>query len=297
MAPRPEFRLMPMTIRLSTVAFGAALAGSACSGPGAEGPDAAAPAPAEGRYGLVVLSHDYDDFGVQVSGQFVHYRGPARAEVLHALALPENAWLVGGRPAPGECRAVGSRPAALDEAGSIDLMGAGNLRITPPEPLDTPMVLAPREFPYVHFAMSGVVYDADAPQQLPYLARGHYRVEAPGDAIGGFRGEVTAPTAVRLKGADFEAGGLSVRWDGAGPAVVTLSRDVGSRTVGVQCASAGEEGLQVPWDMLRALGAGAAQLSVARVSTAPLRAPGLDDGDVVFVARDTAEVRIPEVER
>jgi hypothetical protein len=270
----------------------AALVAPACSGPEAEGPDAAAPAPVERGYGLVVLSHDFNETGVQVNGQFVRSRGPSRAEVLHALALPEHAWLASGAPAPGECRPVGAHAASLDRDAAIELLSAGELRIAPPEPLDSTLRLAPREFPYVHFAMAGVVYDADAPEELPYVAGGRYRIEARGDAVGAFSGEVLAPGAVRLLAVDTDAGGLAVEWEGAGPAVVTLSRDVGSRTVGVQCT--GEDRVHISWAALRVLGPGATQLSVARVTTSPLRAPGLDDGDVVFVARDTAEVRLPD---
>lgn len=273
---------------------GSFLAG--CSGPtGGEPGDAAVLAPegVEGGYGLVVLSHEVDDPGVQVSGQFVHYRGPTRAQVLHALALPEQAWLVGEAPPPGECRPVSVRPADLDDGGSIDLLGAGELRVTPPGDAAAPLVLAPREFPHVHFAISGVVYDAHAPEALPFEAGGVYRVEAGGETVGGFEQSVRAPAALRIRIVEVDEAGLHVEWEQAGAAVVTLSRDVGSRTVGVQCAADRDDAADVPWEALRALAPGDVQLTVARVTAVPLRAPELDEGDLVFVSRDTTEVRLP----
>jgi len=249
---------------------------------------------AEGRYGLILLTHDFAEVGVAVSAQLLHYQHQTRSSALHALALPEQAWLVADRPTPGECRTVDASAAPLGDAASIDLLDAGTLRVTPPEPLDVPLRLEARDFPRLLFSVSGVVYDADAPEQLPYLARGRYRVEAAGAEVGPFVGTVDAPGPVRLDVVDLDDGGLHLEWLGGGPATVTLSRDRGSSTLGLQCTSGTEGRFDFSIGLLRALGPGEAQLTVARVSTAPLSVPTIADADLMFVSRDTVDLLVPD---
>lgn len=281
--------------RVRTVAhLGLALAFLGCS-PDDASHDPASPsgAPTEGGYALLVLTHQYAEAGIEVSGQVMTYRGRTRTGALHALALPEQAWLTGPRPDEGTCALVSAGTQVPDGATSIDLLNVGELAIQPPEPLNTPLRLAPRDFPRITFTVSGVVYDAVAPQKLPYLAPGLYQVDAPGDELGPLHGEVEAATPTWIGGHGFEEGGLRVQIGGAGPATVMLSRDVGSITVGLTCQSADDE-LLVPEESLRQLGAGPAQLVVARVSTGSLQLDGLDDADLLFVSRDAADVHIPE---
>ena len=70
-----------MFARVSLVA--AALS-AACSSPVDE-PASPRPAQGEGRYGLLVMTHDYGEPGVAVSGQFAVWEGRPRGEVLHAV--------------------------------------------------------------------------------------------------------------------------------------------------------------------------------------------------------------------
>ncbi len=248
-------------------------------------------APSEGRYGLVVLSHAYGERGVSVSGQFMAYEGFTREAALHALLPVEDAWRLRGMPEPGGCLSLAT--SAPDTAGAIDLLGAGPLRVRPPGPLDhTAIELAPRPFPTVLFALSGVVYDAGAPQQLPFLAGGTYRVHAAGGEVGEVFAEVSAPEGVRITSHRGGAQtGLEVRWSGASTAFVTLSRDAGTRTLGVVCG--GESGRAfVPPSALARLGADTLQLEVARAERSSTAIAGLDDADVVFVSRDTVDLRL-----
>ncbi len=266
---------------------------AACSGADVPDVQAGADTSAEGRYGLVVLSHAYGDPGVAVSGQFMAYTGYTRDSALHALSSPEDAWLLQTPPEPGRCRRVVANGVQASASAAIDLLGAGPLSVRPPDPLDeTPVELAPRSFPTVVFALSGVVYDTGAPQDLPFMAGGTYRVQAPGGEVGEVFAEVRAPFGVRIVShAGGVESGLTVRWSGEPSAVVVLSRDFGARTVGVLCA--GEDGsARVPSAALSALGSGTTQLVVARAERVSTTISGLDEADVLFVSRDAVELRL-----
>lgn len=261
----------------------------ACSGPGATDDTGDAEASASGRYGLVVLSHTYGEPGVAVSGQFMAYEGFTRDAALHAMAPAEDVWLLDDAPLAGECRAL-SVTGTSD--GAIDLLGAGTLTVRPPEPLTATVELPARALPALVFSVSGMVYDADAPEDLPFLAGGTYRVTAPGAELGELFAEVDAPDGVRLTrlGGDAEHG-LTVAWSGDPRALVTVSRDVGASTVGVLCA--GDDGrAQIPPAELAILGTGAVQVAVAKAQRASTTIVGLDEADVLFVSRDTVELRL-----
>ncbi len=185
-------------VSLATVALFAA-----CSSPVDE-PASPRPARGEGRYGLLVMTHEHGEPGVAVSGQFAVWEDQTEAAVLHALALPDMAWLAAGVPAEGECRAVlAPRAPVVDGTeGRIELLGAGDLTVEPPEPVAAgyALRLQPREFPRVLFSLGGVVYDADAPEALPFVAHGRYRVGAPGDEIGPIQGRHRRPRRRRPRG-------------------------------------------------------------------------------------------------
>ncbi len=263
----------------------AALCGvlAACSSAADLPPDEATEL-AEGRYGLVVLTHEAGEPGVAVSGQLMSWRGWTRSEALHALALPEQAWLLAPRGEGCALRVVGGEPELA--GASIDLLSAGPLRVRSET---QSLELQPRDFPSVLFALSGVVYDADAPE-LPF-GDALYRVDAPGDELGALAGEVEAPPALQIEELTQDASGLHVTWSGARRTTVMLSRDRGSRTIGVVC-SASEQRLTVPPAALRQLGVGPAQLVVAKTQRAALRSAELDEAHLLFVSRDTREVRI-----
>lgn len=271
---------------------------AACSAPIGD-PVAPRPDREEGRYGLLLMTHDEGEPGVSVSGQFAAWEGSERALVLHALALPEMAWLVAGAPRPGECRPVHAPRTPWSDAGlaHVELMSAGELSVLPPEPMDAEALrLQPREFPRVFFSLGGVVYDADAPEDLPFVAEGTYRVRAPGDELGAFDAAIRAPGPVELWGSEPGAAGLTVHWAGDGPAVLTLSREAAGETVGLQCAastSAAGGAFTFPSALLAELGPGEAQLTVSAIRRQPATAPGLDGLDLFFVTRDSALVRVP----
>lgn len=272
------------------------LVGAGCSGDLLDpaNPDAASTT-TSGGYALVVLSHDHGEPGVAFSGQFVRYRGLDGHQALHAMALPEEAWLVEDAAPIGRCVAVESdEPLAVDgsEEATIDLLSAGTVAIHPPAPLQVPLTLQPRTFPQLNVAVAGVVYDADAPQELPYLATGAYRIEADGEEVGALRAVIEAPRAARLDTTEVTEDGLAVGWTGDEPAQLVLSRSVGARTLGVACGAEGGEAL-IPAEMLAALGPGRVQLTVSRTSRAPLEVAGLDEGHLVFVSRDATTVRLP----
>lgn len=270
---------------------------AACSSP-ADEPASPRPALGEGRYGLFVMTHDYGEPGVAVSGQFAVWEGRQRDDVLHALALPDMAWLVSGVPGLGQCRAVAAprTPVVDGTEAHIELLGVGELTVE--APVEAPAVdgilrLQPRDFPRVLFSLGGVVYDADAPQALPYVAQGTYRVSAPGDELGPVIAEIAAPGEVRLEHSRFDAAGLEVRWSGHGVAVLTLSRESGGETRGVQCHAPGGASFVVPAGLLADFGGGDAQLSVGEITRRRVRVAGLSAMDLFFVSRDQAVVRLP----
>ncbi len=260
-----------------------------CSG-GVDHPDPSVgeDSAAGGRYGLVVLTHEDQAPGIEVSGQLMAFEGQRRAAALHTLTVPEQAWLTDVAPARGACVELASES---PEAGAwIDLLGAGELTVLPPEPLDDGLTLAPSAFPPMLFAVSGVVYDAAAPQDLPYLAGGTYRVLAPGDEVGELQAEVRAPGPVQVIETTRDDAGLWVRWAGEPQARVMVVREEGSRAVGVSCGAADGEAL-VPAARLRGL-EGDAVLVVAAVSRTSTSVEGLEETDVVFVSRDTVELQL-----
>ncbi len=248
----------------------------------------AQPPPSEGRAGLVVLSQTFGEPGVAVSGQVMDYRRQTRSEALHTLAQAEQAWMVSPAPTAGSCRVRRAHGATAAHA-SIDLLDMGALTVSPPAPLDDqPVRIEPRPLPALDFRVGGVVYDADRPEDLPYLAGGRYRLAAGGVDSGPLHAAVLAPPPVYLREISAQADGLQVRWGEGGPARVFLSKDVGHETLGVDCA--GEDGaLDVPAVALAALGSGPVQISVQRATrvTAPLVGGG--ETTVMFVTRDARE--------
>ena len=287
-------RTLPrMFARVSLVA---ATLCAACSSPVDE-PVSPRPDLGEGRYGLLVMTHDYGEPGVAVSGQFAVWAGRQRDDVLHTLALPDMAWLVSGLPAVGSCRAVAAPRAPVVDGteANLELLGVGEMTVE--APFEAPAVgtlrLQPREFPRVLFSLGGVVYDADAPEALPYIAHGMYRVSAPGDEVGAVLAEIAAPGEVRLDEEHLDAAGLTVRWSGQGLAVLTLSRESAGETRGVQCLAPAGERFVVPASLLADFGGGDAQLSVGEISRRRVRVAGLSAMDLFFVSRDQAVVRLP----
>ena len=257
---------------------------------------AAPPEPAMGSYGLVLLSHESGDEGVAVSGQFLLYAGQSRASALHALALPEQAWLVGEHPVPGECGVVDSRPAPLtdDGDGSIDLLDVGRLQVRAEGFGNSSLLLEPREFPRVLLSISGVVYDADAPEQLHFRAGAHYRVRSPGGEVGPLDGRVRAPRPIGRVQSHLNHRGLDVAWEPAGRVLIILSRDLRSGTKGVVCTSQGRGRFLVPRAELAQLGPGESQLLVARVRRVSVASPGLAETHLIFLSQNTQTVHLPE---
>lgn len=258
---------------------------AACSAPATDDADALATDPETGRYGLVVLTHEFAEPGVEVSGQLLDYSAPSLTDALHALAVPVEAWLTQAR-GPADCRVVA---APFEQRGHVDLLSAGTLRVSAPDPLDQAMTIEPTAFPSLRFSLSGVVYDAAAPEALPYLARGQYRVSAPGAEVGPIQAQVPSADPVWIKDVAQGADGLVVRWGGSGLAHLVLARDTPTRTIGVVCSSEDGEVL-VDADLLRSVGPGGAQLVVARSTRTPTRIEGLDAAEILFVTRDTVHI-------
>lgn len=285
-----------MHLRRTAVAIGLALAASACS-PDADGigPAAIYDEPiSEARFGLVLLTHDRGEAGVTVSGQLMAARGPSRSAALHALAQPEQVWMATEAIEPGECRLMHTEHGAPSPGSTVDLLSVGELTVSAPDRRDTPLALPPRDFPPVSFALSGVVYDGDAPEALPYRTGGLYRVSAPGDQLGPLGGAVVAPRPVRIDGARLDDDGLHVRWSDAGEALLVLSRDTGRDTFGLVCHARGGATL-LPREAVERLGAGEAQLAAARIRRSPLLVEGLADAELLFITRDTTDLRIPDL--
>lgn len=277
-----------MDLHRTAVSLGLALAATACTAD-ADDPAPTSDAVTEARFGLVVLTRDGDEAGVTVSGQLFATRGPGRTAALHALTQPEQVWLVTEDVQPGECRMMHTEHGALPPGSVVDLLSVGELSVSAPG-RQAPLELPPRDFPPISFALGGVVYDGDAPEALPYRAAGLYRVSAPGDQLGPLGGAVVAPEPVAFDEVRFDDDGLFVGWSG-GEARVVIARDTGWDTTGVVCR--GDGALRVPLDALERVGAGEAQLAVARTKRAPLLVDGLAEAELLFITRDTIDLSIP----
>lgn len=266
-----------------------ALAGCSTTGDAIDPTDPADEPAAEIRFGLVTLTHEAEEAGVAVSGQLFVARGHTRATALHAVMQPDAVWLTEAID-EGTCRMV--RTPQNADGGPVDLLSVGELTVSTPG-VEEPLRIAARAFPPVSFASSGVVYDIDAPEALPYRSGRTYRADAVGDELGRLSGEVTAPRALFVDGVDIDRDGLTIRWDDAEPIVALLSRDLGDGTIGVHCADRGGD-LTVPPGMLAALGAGEAQLTVARLERSPLTIDGLGDAELLFIDRQTVAIQVSD---
>lgn len=284
-----------MRLHRTAVTFGLALAATACSPTGEVGE----PIPTAddtrdaARFGLVVLTHQAGEPGVAVSGQLLSARGPTRATALHALTQPEQTWLALAATEPGTCRMIRTEHGALPAGSSIDLLSAGELTVSAPGRRDTPFVLPPRDFPPISFGVNGVVYDGEAPEVLPYRPGGLYQIAAPGDELGPIGGAIVAPGAIDVESHSFDDDGLTVRWQGD-DALVIVSRDTGSDTVGLVCQPT-DTAVRIDPDALALLGPGDAQLVVARVRRAPLLVDGLSHTELLFITRQTIDLTVPAI--
>jgi len=249
---------------------------------------------AEDRFGLLMLTHDRGEPGVTVSGQLMATRGPSRSAALHALTQPEQAWLVTETVEAGECRAMHTEHGALNPGSTIDLLSVGDVSVSAPDRRDAPLDLPPRDFPPVSFALSGVVYDGDAPEAVPYRSGGLYRVSAPGDQLGPLGGAIVAPRPVTIEPSPIDDSGLLVRIGDAEDALIVVSRDEGRATTGVLCRTRRGEVL-VPREALERLGPGDTQIAAARVRRSPLLVDGLADAELVFMTRDTIDLQLPDL--
>ena len=282
--------------RISTILlYGSALAAGGC---GSEAtPDrsdgAVVRETSEGRYGLIVLTHEAGEAGVSVSGQFIAHSQQTREEALSALALAEQAWFLAAPPTTGTCRFQSSAPVPMTDDGDaiIDLLDAGPIHVQPPNA--APLELVPREFPRLLYAIRGVVYDADAPEALPFGPGGLYRISSAGDEVGPIDGRVRAPRRIAQVWVTAGPEGLEIAWSPAGPVRIALSRERGDRTDGLVCASRDGSRMLVSSGTLASLGEGEAQLTVARVRRSTLRAPGVDDAHVVFLSQFATTVEWP----
>lgn len=246
--------------------------------------------PQEGRDGLLVLTHHFGEPGVAVSGQLMAWQATEPANAHHALALPVQAWLLETDLESDQCRQV--EAAIIDPLVRIDLLSAGALTITAPSSLHAPLIIEPVDFPPIRFSLSGVVYDADAPEHLPYRAEDTYLVSASGDQIGAFRGELTAPNAVWIKRQYFDRNGLHIEWGGDGSTQIILTQDIAGRSVGLVCTGT-DHSMMIDTATLASLSPGSAQLVVAQVNHTAISAEGLDIVELLFVSRDDTDLTLP----
>lgn len=263
-------------------------------------PSAPAPplAQAESSVALFVLTHSHGEAGVQVSGQVLSWSAFDEldtAQVLHTVALPEQVWLASsltrtGPPSAG-CQPLRTQR-ALPRHGQIDLLDAGALHVRGPAVLQQPgLDTYPRSLPPVVLRLAGVVYDAQAPDALPYVAAGRYHFAVDGAQVGPAAASILAPPAVRIEEILTDDAGLWVRWAGAPQAQIYLSHEQGQDSLGLACAGRAHE-LWVPWSQIEALGAESVELSISTSEAVSFSAEGLGEGILMFVVRDARQLRL-----
>jgi hypothetical protein len=268
----------------------------ACSGPSedSEGLDPSGPAAYElraARHGLVVLEHDQGEAGVALRGQFIDSRGLGPSDALSLLALPEVEWPA-GHLEPGECRVHASEVELLDDTGrrSLSLLSAGALRVRAEGGPGDGLKLSPAALPRVLFALRGVVYDAYAPEALPYGAGTRYTVRAEGDEIGRFEAYIDAPETPRLLSAERVERGVRVRFEADAGVRIMLARQDAGETRAVVCRPTQSDQGFFPAELVDAVGRGALEVSVVRTQRRSVQVDGLDRLDLLFVSRDRADV-------
>jgi hypothetical protein len=279
--------------RVSAVAL---LALAACSGPAddPEGLDPSGPAAAElraSRHGLVVLEHDQGEAGVALRGQFIDSRGLGPSDALGLLALPEVEWS-SGHLEPGECRVHASEVELLDDTGrrSLSLLSAGALRVRAEGVPGEGLKLSPAALPRVLFAVRGVVYDAYAPEVLPYGPGARYTVRADGDEIGRFEAYIDAPETPKLVGAERVEQGIRVHFEASADVRLMLARQDSGETRAVVCRPTQSDQGFFPAELVEAVGRGALEVAVVRTHRRSVQVEGLDRLDLLFVSRDRADV-------
>jgi Tfp pilus assembly protein PilZ len=162
--------------------------------------------------------------------------------------------------------------------------------------------LSARRYPELVPFVSGVYYGEQdtASEGEPALGGELGVVSAGGPEVGPFAVTVAAPLELPLATATPTAAGLEVRWPAASEAEgvridVRGARGDGARSL--SCAVA-DDGLQVIGGAsLAELGTRELSVSVARVRRQPFIAAGVSGGEVLVVARDVAEVTLPEAPR
>lgn len=262
------------------------------------------------RYGLIILSRHAGEPGVSVSAQLLEYNGITRAEALTAVVPAEQAWLLHTTTPEGalahegadldeepRCRPALVSPPPLGEEGAwIDLLDVGTLAVSMAGvSYRPPLAVMPRDLPAVLPELTGVVYDADAPQALPYHPAADYRVEAPGRVggeLGGLRGRIGAASAVSIEHLEHGEGGLVIQISGEEGATALLSRDDGRRTLGLRCTLPQGGRHLLTESQLGELPVGELKLTVARARRAPLEIEGMTTADVVFISSDVAHLTL-----
>jgi hypothetical protein len=260
-----------------------------------------------GSFARVALTyvHQHDDppslLRLETEALFVRYRN-AEADGIEALLGTSPA---GGELKRGECRLVDRQArygAAFNPEGpdaEVMLLDAGDLTLRLPA---GPVSLSARRYPELVPFVSGVYYGEQdtASEGEPALGGELGVVSAGGPEVGPFAVTVAAPLELPLATATPTAAGLEVRWPAASEAEgvridVRGARGDGARSL--SCAVA-DDGLQVIGGAsLAELGTRELSVSVARVRRQPFIAAGVSGGEVLVVARDVAEVTLPEAPR
>ncbi len=227
-----------------------------------------------GRSALIVLEHHRGEQGISVQAQAMEWRAESAEAALHALVIPQLAWLLD--PEPG-CQLLETNAEPWEQ---IDLLNMGILKISAPQ---GELKIEGREFSSLDFSISGQLYDSSS-GDLPFQPQSFYEISARGGELGAFNsGEIPAPSSLQIRSLSLDEAYLSLDWSGDEEALLLISRDVGSQTLGLRCS--GQR--RIPRGLLDSLGAGELELNIYHLLRSSLEIPNLDQADLLFLTRDS----------
>lgn len=261
----------------SLIAFGALSILVGCAVDNPDGPDAEAQVSSSAA-GVVVVERT--GAGDAIVARFVRARQGAVDDAILRMA--------GGLDVPAAGTCTTSLDLSPPAVRGVDLLDVGAVTIDAPQGQTT--VLLPRALPDPAGVVSGYFYSARTAEAFAPGARVSLRASGGQDMPEGFAVTVAAPRDLGEVRLDATATGLDVSWDAeTSDARDLVYADVLAPTTVARCAANDVGRLAIPAATVAGIDEGS--IVVHRVHREPLRARGIEPGEVRFDLSRTVSFR------